>query len=1119
MASKTVDIVVNVRDAASAPLKRISKGVSDAGKSAKDASVNFTEFNRVMFSTTAFVGLFSVAFNKLAQGMLEASKFDRITTQFEKTVGPKGELFKLISQMTDNSIDRIEALRAGIALKSLGVAENMSQIADFVARAGTAGKMAGLESAEGIKRFTDFMRSGSISHLSFLNLIQQTNGGLKMTEAILSKYGGIAGSAMSAAARLAIGQNLLKTATQGSLKGQRDYADTLLDVGQAFDLTKKEASLLLVAAFNPILEKVKDLLFYFSDFTEKIRKTDKEILFLVKSLGLAITGLGSFIAVAGTTRLVLMALTKLGAAGSVPVLTAAVVGLGLAFISTTHGANGLMERLKIFGAVFQGSFELISSFIEDPENFAKGIGKIDKSVADLLRKHGLLELVTQIARVGASIALFVRGVVDGFTETMHTVINTIGVIGKKILTLLGIDPGAWSRFWVEGVENIGRAVGKLSVGILAAVAAFKAFKLAKNVLGSLPIIGNLFGGGKGGLGCGGGPKGTAGDPLWVKMATGVASAIGGMPLVGSLIDKIKGFSNKPIISKITLGKGILGSIIGGLGFGLLFDKMIELFTSAEEKDKETTQKIQNIASNSPIINTGDVNVEAPKVPATVVNMPKMQQTVQAAAPATATQTAPEKQESGISTAGSLIGSIIGMFAFDVLANKFKGLGRTFKTAATQGATLSEAFKSLRKEGFPAAEALKRARLVVPTMAEKLGAGLGATLDSLSIFGMRVGNIGKIFPKIGSIITSPLKLIGSLISSPLKTSKNIITGSLGLLGRGARVGGSVLSSIAKGVGIAFATVIAVLPKLGSIISSVTKGLVIAAPAIARVSGVLTLLYYAGAALVGMIKGVIDSFDKLKGIAEAVWFSLKFGFEDLKNKIIAAGTSAYNWITGVASNIGSAFSAAFNNIINKVKQIPGVQAVGDAFMKATDAVKSFVGFIGKMILQAYESISNLPIIGEAMKGLFEGVKTISKSLVDFAMDPGEFVRKGVGAITDFAQANVEAPARAGIAERASGELMKGIMPEMTANLASPEARLKQLQQTQAGLEGAQKQRFTEALMAAQDAASKSGQTVTPEEFQRIMEYTLGKATDPMLKEMQKTSENTTKSEATSQRKRGC
>ena len=498
MASKTIDIAVVVRDAASSKLKSIEKqlnatsraamtlsksfnklnsskiatslnrvGTSSkkTGKKLKSTTTNmkklskateqgknkFLEFNRTIFTTTAFVGLFAVAFSKLKDSMFEAAKMDRVVTQFEKSVGPKGDLIRSISAMTDNSIDIMESMKTGIALRSLGIATSMGQVAEFVARAGTAGKLAGKDSAEGIKQFTAFMKDGSIAHLEFLNLISRNNAGLKITQTVLAKYGGIAGGALTAAQRLAIGQELLRKATDGALKGQRDYADVLHDVKQFSVLAAKEGVMILVAAFAPLLDKVKDVLIVFSDFAERIRKNDKEILFLVKSVGIATTAIAGLFLAMGTLNLAGIALTAVGI--SVGPLATILAGVAVTFLSVTSGADSLTSRLKVFGAVFKGTFQLVKSFISDSDNFAKGIGKMDSSLANLLKKHGLFGFVTQLSRVISSTTMFLRGFATGAKESIDFIIDKVGGLGKKLFEVLGIDPGVWSRVLGRGYRK------------------------------------------------------------------------------------------------------------------------------------------------------------------------------------------------------------------------------------------------------------------------------------------------------------------------------------------------------------------------------------------------------------------------------------------------------------------------------------------------------------------------------------------------------------------------------------------------------------------------------------------------------------------------------------------
>lgn len=566
--AKTIDIAINVREAASRPLKKVEDQMRKTGRQAKKTGVDFTQFNRVMFSTTAFIGIFTYAMNRLSASMTEAAKMDRVINQYEKTVGPKGELISMIRQMTTTSIDFFEAMKSGIAMRSLGIASNTKQIAELVARAGVAAKLAGKDSSEGIKQFTQFLKDGAVAHLENLNLIKRTNFGLKIQQAILGRYGGVAGGALSAAQRLAIGLDLLRKKTEGSMKSQRDYLDVLQDLKLFSKLAGQETKTLALAAFAPLLDKVKNVMFAIANFAERIRKTDKEILFLIKTIGLATAAVTGLFAAFGSLRLLSIALGAVGI--GIPALTGILVTLGTTFLSVTHGADGLMERLKVFGSVFKGTFQLTKSFLSSPENFAKGIGLIDSELANLLRKHGLLDLVTQIARVTSSITMFAKGVATGFKDSINFIIDKVGFVGKALLKILGINPGVWSRFWVEGIQDIGKAIGKLTGGILALTVAFTALKSIKTVFGKLPIIGKIFGGTGGALG--NKPKGTITDPIFVSMA---GKSIEKLASIFSKIGPMLRNSLASIIMSFQAGAagatGITGVIrgIGGVVGGVL----------------------------------------------------------------------------------------------------------------------------------------------------------------------------------------------------------------------------------------------------------------------------------------------------------------------------------------------------------------------------------------------------------------------------------------------------------------------------------------------------------------------------------------------------------------------
>lgn len=577
MATRSIDIAVTVRDKATRPLRGVEKQVKRTGRAAKQSAVDFTELNRSLFATSAFVGTFAFAFNRLGAAMDEAAKTDRIMSNFEKTLGPKGEFISQLQQMTDRSVDLFEAMEKGIELRSLGIVNSTKQMAEISAMASAQAANIGKTSTEGIRAFSQFLKDGSISHLQFLGLIQQANTSLKLSESIIGKYGGVMSSAMTTSQRLAMGLDLLRKKTEGTLKGQRDYADILQDVQIFSRMAMHDVKMLAVAAFAPLLDKVRDISIAISSFAERVRKTDKEILFLIKTVGLTTVAVGGLVAVVGTLRLAVLALGSVGV--GIPMLTGTLGALAVVFLGLTHDAKTFTEKLKVFGAVFKGTFQLVRSFLSDPENFAKGIGKIDKSLADLLRKHGLLDFVSQMSRAIAVSAKFAQGVGQGFAEAFNQVVKYIGKTTKTLFQLLGMDTGPWARGILDSAKSIGRVIGKTTVAVLGLVAAFKLLKGVAGVAGGISgLVGKISSVFKG-TGTTG-PTGRATDPLFVRMLNTMlgtpetTNGKGRAGKAGKTTGAVAAASPMNTVRRIlrTVGRGLLTGIKGlfsGLKFAIV----------------------------------------------------------------------------------------------------------------------------------------------------------------------------------------------------------------------------------------------------------------------------------------------------------------------------------------------------------------------------------------------------------------------------------------------------------------------------------------------------------------------------------------------------------------------
>jgi len=585
--SRHLLLTYDARDAATPKMRKVQKTIKQTGVAAKNASVDFTKFNRTMFATTAFIGLFTISARRLAGAMMTAASMDRVVIQFKRLAGKEGigALFQALSQYSVG-IDRMEALRTGIALSSLGIMKDTSRIAEFVARAGTAAKMAGLDAAEGIRRFTKFMKDGSVAHLEFLNLIRSTNPELLIQLAALRKYGDIAGAALSGTQRLMIGQKLLIAATKGQLKGNRDLLDTLVNLGQAFKWFGKDITMFLGEALSPLLEGIHKIIFSWSGFLDKTRESHKEILFLIKSFTIATTAAAGFVAVSGLLRLSALALGSLGI--GIPVLTGTVGALGLAFLGTTHNVSGFMKKLQVFGGIFKGAWELASSFLTVPELYTEGMGEMSKSTHKLLTDYGLLDLTKNLARVLIVIRSFGRGLYQGFISTLKIVKDMVSWTASLFSSLFGFNVGKWSRNWITGIEGVGKALGVLAGLATAVFVAPKLYKLGMGLLSKIPGIGRLFGG-MGGAAIGGGflSRGSVSNPMWVRLI----SPLPGMTPKGiSLI--------LPITAAVAIGTAI------GLVIEKYFGKMINKWLGLDKEPGPTLpEKVLSSKFHLPVVQT------------------------------------------------------------------------------------------------------------------------------------------------------------------------------------------------------------------------------------------------------------------------------------------------------------------------------------------------------------------------------------------------------------------------------------------------------------------------------------------------------------------------------------
>lgn len=601
MARRNLEVVVTVRDAASQPLDKINKKVKGTGDAAKQANIDFIQFNKTLFTTTAFVASFVKGFNALKTSLDQGAELDRLSNQYERVLGPKGKLFQALDNVTTTTIDKTTALQEGLKLANLGIVKDQEQLAEILGKAGTAAKMAGLDSGEGVKRFSDFLASGSVGQLEFLGLIARTNPALQAQMAILSKAGGVMGGVVSTQAKLALGMNLLNAATKNQLHQTKDLVDIMALARTNFAYLRGELGRFLGTALGPIIEKLSMFMFQMASAVDNIRRNSKELVFLAKAVIMTTGAILGLTGALGTLRLMVKLLSFAGI--GIPGLTFSLMSLSAIFLGITHPIDGVIKKLELFGGFVKGVWELITNL--DPET---GLSKMSRSTYNMLKNAGLLELAQTVARIGSVIKTVAVDIYNAVATSFKFVDNIVGGFFNKLFTFFGNFTKDWTTWWtsdaISGFDKVLRGIAGIGIALAGVLATFAAFKLFTGVMSKIPIIGKFFGG-KSDKDKKNGPSGSPGDPIYTVQAG--LDKIGGLfgkgseGLFGGLLKNFKNIlTNLGIILTssfsqlvamlgpamtvaITAGGVALAGLIG-YGVGTLLNSILDKYTQGKTKE-------------------------------------------------------------------------------------------------------------------------------------------------------------------------------------------------------------------------------------------------------------------------------------------------------------------------------------------------------------------------------------------------------------------------------------------------------------------------------------------------------------------------------------------------------
>lgn len=543
MARTNIDVIITVRDGASKPLENVEKKLRNTGKAAKEVSADIWQFNKTMFSTVAFLGLFTRAFSSLKSAMDVGAELDRVTVQFERVLGPRGEFLSTLRSTTNSVVDEFSAMQTGLHLGQLGITKSSSDAASVIAKMAVAARMAGKDASEGVKDLTQAIEDGNIAKLQEYGIMKKYDPTYMAMIATMNKAGGIYGATIVKQQQLALVMKQLTKHTQDHMFMWMSTGELVSAVGKKFTDLRQHIGTFIATALRPFMEKLIPFMDKLSDTLFYLYRNDKQIMFLTRSVLALSAGLASLLAVLGTLKLTIK---LLGFAGfGLPGLTMAVLGLGAAFVGLTKDADGVLEKFRVIGAIFKGVYELVSNL--DPET---GMSKISKSTRDLLEKYGLLGFTKTIARIIAVIKTVLQDIYKVFKTTAKVVDDVFGGMFTKFKDAIASFTSSWTTWWTsDAISPIQKFVRAATTIIAPLLAFFAGKKIFGSIFSKIPGMGGFFGGGSKN-----GPSGTASDPIHVVGAGigggGLGGALGSTILKGPLEKLTLWFNNLILKSKI-----------------------------------------------------------------------------------------------------------------------------------------------------------------------------------------------------------------------------------------------------------------------------------------------------------------------------------------------------------------------------------------------------------------------------------------------------------------------------------------------------------------------------------------------------------------------------------------
>ena len=487
MASE-VNIIISVKDLATAEINKIKKGLKGLNQATKETAdetvkdekrgADATEKaekvkqNALAASARAFYQLSSsmkfLYSGSLSGGILGSvasvgafrfaemgAQSDQLRISFEKTFGPgAGGLLDNVRTSVKGIVDDTTLMKNAIQANVAGI-KDISVLPQLFKMGAVASQRLGIDASEGIelaRRAVVEFNEGAMEQLGIINKLDPA---YQTQLAIIQKTTKGLGAYMSIAQKVAYVQDQM-----AKRFGNTEVVENNMQAFQfltASVINFKNQMLYLVGdALAPFLRNIAMVTTEITKFMTQVRNNS-----VFKDGAIAIikftVALGGMITLLTVARLLFMGLALIftGPFGLIGGFLALVGAIKLA----KAGSGDFMSTLQKLGQMASGIFQLLTSF--DPHT---GLAQINKDLADTLGPK-TMQSVLSIARAIENGIQFVQGFAEGLESVFNILVKIGGYFG---FINAGFDQ------W----HSIGKILGELSFGLLAILSALKLINVA-----------------------------------------------------------------------------------------------------------------------------------------------------------------------------------------------------------------------------------------------------------------------------------------------------------------------------------------------------------------------------------------------------------------------------------------------------------------------------------------------------------------------------------------------------------------------------------------------------------------------------------------------------------------